>query len=89
METVNQAVDRAGGGLLGGLGQVRVAHGGGGAGMTQQALDMAQAQALFQQVGGKTVSQGVNGDFFLMPHCATTTFMAAWAPPRSIGVVAL
>lgn len=65
-----------------------VTGGGGGAGVTQQTLDMAQAQTLFQQVCSKTVPQGVNGDFFLMPHCVTTAFMAAWVPPRSIGVVA-
>ena len=56
MQTVDQAVDRAGRLLLGGLGQASVERGGGGAGVTQQALDMAQAQALLEQVGGETVT---------------------------------
>ena len=50
---------------------------GGGAAVTEQCLDMAKTQALLEQMGCKGVPQGVNGDFFLMPHCSTTAFMAA------------
>lgn len=57
--------------------------------MTEQALDMPQAQAIFQQVPRKAVSKGVDRDFFLIPHWVTTAFMAAWVPPRSMGVVAV
>jgi hypothetical protein len=49
---------------------------------------MTQAQALLEQMGCKGVTQRVNRDFFWIPHCATTAFMAAWVPPRSMGVVA-
>ena len=37
---------------------------------------MAQAQAALQKMGGKAVAKGMDGDFFLMPHSWTTTFMA-------------
>ena len=66
-----------------------VAGGGCGAGVTKYRLNMTKAQALFKEMGGKTVAQGVNRDFFLIPHWVTTAFMAAWAPPRSMWVVAL
>ena len=45
-------------------------------GVAQQGLNMPEAQAALKQVCGKTVAQRVNTDFFLMPHSATTTFMA-------------
>ncbi len=66
-----------------------IACGGGGAGVAEQALDMTQTEALFEQVRGEAVAQRVDRDFFLIPHCCTTAFMAACAPPRSIDVVAL
>ena len=44
--------------------------------MSQQRLDMEQAQSLFEQVGGKRMAQGVNGGFFLMPQSASIFFMA-------------
>ena len=56
--------------------------------MPEQALDVAKAQALFEQMSGEAVAQGVDGDFFLIPDCATTAFMAACVPPRSMCVVA-
>jgi hypothetical protein len=36
--------------------------------MSQKELDMTQAQAAFQEMRGKTVAKGMDGDFFLMPH---------------------
>lgn len=56
--------------------QVSVASGGDGTGMTKQTLNMAQTQALFEQMGGKAVAKGMDRDFFLMPHSLTSTFMA-------------
>ncbi len=53
MQLVDQTVNGGRRVLFGGLGQTRIECGGGGAGVTQQALDMAQAQALFKQMGGK------------------------------------
>ena len=50
---------------------------------------MPEAQALLKQVSGKAVAKGVERDFFLIPHWVTTAFMAVWAPPRSMCVVAL
>ena len=55
-----------------------------GAGMFEDGLNMAKAQAAFKQMSGKAVPKGVDMDFFLMPHSATTTFMAFWVPPLSI-----
>jgi hypothetical protein len=58
------------------LGELGVSCSGVGIGMTQKGLDMTQAQAPFQKVSGKTVAKGMDGNFFLMPHSWTTTFMA-------------
>ena len=58
------------------LGQMSIASCCGGAGMAEQSLNMTQAQAPFEQVGGKTVAQGMDRDFFLMPHSLMSTFMA-------------
>ena len=49
---------------------------------------MAKAQAAFKKMGGKGMTKGVNGDFFLMLHSLTTIFMAFWVPPMFIWVVA-
>jgi len=70
------------------IGQVGITCGCIRTGVAEQCLDMAKAQTAFEKMRGKTVAKGVNGDFFLMPHSMTTTFMAFWAPPRSIWVVA-
>lgn len=77
MQAVDQTINSSGGFLFGHLGQAGITCGGGRAGMAEQALNMAQAQALFEQMGGKTVAQGVDRYFFLIPHCLTTAFMAA------------
>ncbi len=37
---------------------------GGGAGVTQYGLNMTQTQALFEQMGGEAMAQGVDRDFF-------------------------
>jgi hypothetical protein len=55
-----------------------------GACMAEDDLNMTKTQAAFKQMSGETVAKGVDMDFFLMPHSATTTFMAFWAPPLSI-----
>lgn len=55
-----------------------------GIGMAEDCLDMPQAQALLKEMGCETVSEGMYGDFFLMPQSATTVFMACWTPPLSI-----
>ena len=88
MQGVDQAVDGACRVLLGGVGQLGIEGSGGGARVPEQALDVAKAQALFEQMSGEAVAQGVDGDFFLIPDCATTAFMAACVPPRSMCVVA-
>ena len=45
--------------------------------MAEQALDMTQTEALFEQMRREAVAQRVDRDFFLIPHCRTTAFMAA------------
>jgi hypothetical protein len=77
MEGIDQLVNGRESILFGGVGQMSVACCSGGAAVTEECLDMTKAQALFKQMGCKGVPQGVNRDFFLMPHCSTTTFMAA------------
>ena len=89
MQLIDQTIDGVGSVLFGDVGQAGIACGGGGAGVAEQLLDMAQTQALFEQVGSQAVAKGMDGYFFLIPQCCTTAFMAAWAPPRSICVVAL
>lgn len=88
MEGIDQRINGGQAVFFSDIREVGVTHGCRGAGMAEQRLDMAKAQAAFKQMRGKTVAQGVNGYFFLMPHSATTVFMAFWAPPRSIWVVA-
>jgi hypothetical protein len=41
-----------------------IACGGGGTGVAEQALDMSQTEALFEQVRGEAVAQRMEGDFF-------------------------
>ena len=45
--------------------------------MAEDDLDMTKAQAALEQMGGIAVPEGVNRDFFLIPHWFTTAFMAA------------
>src|SRR3972149_9402975 len=42
-----------------------------------------------QADGWRNCGVGSESRFFLIPHWVTTAFMAAWAPPRSMCVVAL
>lgn len=77
MQAADQAVDGRRGVLFGHLGQMGVACSGGWTGVAEQALDMAQTQALFKQVSSKGVAQRVDRGFFLIPHCCRTAFIAA------------
>jgi len=88
MQLIDQVIDGGGSLLLGDVGQSGIACGGGWTGMTEQALDMTQTQALLKQMGGKGMSERMDGDFFLIPHCVTMAFMVAWTLPRSICLVA-
>ena len=76
MNGVDQGIDGGKAVLFRDLGELGVACGGVRIGMTQKGLDMTQAQAALQKVGGKAVAKGMDGDFFLMPHSWTITFMA-------------
>ncbi len=57
LQPVDQVIDDGGGIAFGNLAEVGITRGGGGTGMAEQSLDMAQAQALFEQVGGVAVAQ--------------------------------
>lgn len=46
------------------------------AGMAEKGLNMTEAQALLKQMSGIGMPEGVYGDFFLIPHSATTACMA-------------
>lgn len=76
MNGVDQGIDGGKAVLFRNLGELGVSCGGVRIGMTQKGLDMTQAQAALQKMGGKAVAKGMDGDFFLMPHSWTTTFMA-------------
>lgn len=76
MNGVDQGIDSGKAVLFGKLGELGVPCGSVRIGMPQNDLDMTQAQATFQKMGGKTVAKGMDRDFFLMPHSWTTTFMA-------------
>lgn len=45
-------------------------------GMSEENLDLPETQTSLKQMCGIAVSQGMDGDFFLMPQSATTCFMA-------------
>lgn len=77
MQLIDQTIDGGGGVSFGDVGQAGISCGGGGAGMAGQLLNMTQTQAIFEQVGSQAVSKRVNRNFFLMPQCRTTAFMAA------------
>ncbi len=53
MQAVDQLVDGGCAILFGDVAQVGITRGGGGTGVAEQTLNMAQAQAAFEQVGGK------------------------------------
>ena len=56
MEAVDQAVNGGKCILFGGIGQMRIACGGGRAAVAEYLLNMTKAQALFKQMGGKAVT---------------------------------
>jgi hypothetical protein len=60
---VDQVVDRPGGVLLGDFGELSVQRRGG-AGVAQQALNVAQTEAVLEQMGRKAVPQTMDRDFF-------------------------
>lgn len=76
MNGVDQGVDGGKAVFFGELGKLGVSFGSVRVGMAQKKLDMTQAQATFQKMGGIAVAKRMDGDFFLMPHSWTTTFMA-------------
>ncbi len=76
MNGVDQAIDGGNADFFGKLGELGVSFGSVRVGMAQKQLDMTQAQATFQKMGGIAVAKRMDGDFFLMPHSCTTTFMA-------------
>ena len=76
MKGVDQGIDGGKAVLFSKLGKLGVACGGVRVGVAQKDLDMTQAQAAFQKMRGKAMAQGMDGDFFLMPHSWATTFMA-------------
>ncbi len=89
MKGVDQFINGVKAVLFSDMGQMSISCCCGGAGVSEDYLDMAKAQSAFKQMSGKTVTKGVDMDFFFKPHWVTTAFMAAWVPPRSICVVAL
>ncbi len=76
MQLVDQCIHSDRRVLLSDLGQVGIPCGSGWAGMAEQSLDMPEAQALFKQVGSEGMSKRTDGNFFLIPHCVTTAFIA-------------
>jgi len=60
MKAIDQVVDGSQTILFSDFGQVSIASGCGGTGMAEQALNMAQTQAPFEQMSGKTVAKGMD-----------------------------
>ncbi len=88
MEATGQAIHDLGGIPIGYAGELGIAGGGGDVRVAEERLDVADAQAVFEEVGCEGMAQAVDGRFFLMPALASIFFIAAWVPPRSMGVVA-
>jgi len=59
VQPIDQAVDGGGCILRGDFGQTGVTGGGGGARVTEQALDVTQTQTLLEQMGGIAVATGI------------------------------
>jgi len=76
MNGVNQFIDFYKAVSFGNIGKVSIACGGFRTGMSENSLDVPEGQAAFEQVRCKAVPEGMDMDFFLMPHSSTTTFMA-------------
>ena len=57
-------VQRAGGTGTGAFDDMEVDHGGGDVGVAEEVLNRADVSAVLEQLGGKTVAQGVRGDAF-------------------------
>ncbi len=81
MQRVDQSVDRCLAFQFGNIREMGVTGCGRGAGVPKQGLDMSQAQAGLEEVGGKAVTEAVDRDFFLIAQVVTTAFMACWVPP--------
>ena len=60
MKGIDQLINRGHGIPLCHLGQVSIASRGGGTGVAEQPLNVAQTQTIFKQMGGKTVAQGMD-----------------------------
>jgi hypothetical protein len=57
VESVDQGIDSDSGIVFGNLAEVGITRGRGWTGMTEQSLDMAQAQTLFEQMRGEGMPQ--------------------------------
>jgi len=68
--------------------QMGVEGGSLGARVSEEILQATKPHATFDQVGSKTVSEGVYGDFFLNPHSCTTFLNACCTVPWLIGFCA-
>ncbi len=64
MQRVDQAVNGLNGVLLGGGSQLRVACRGGGAGVSEQDLYMAEAQTAFEQMCGPGMTKRMGRNLF-------------------------
>ena len=76
MQGAEQTVKGIGGALFGRVGEVGVERGGGGRAVSEQGLDMTQAQTLLEQMSGQGMAQRMNGDLFFIPHSDTNAFTA-------------
>ena len=53
---------------FGNIGEMSIAGGGFRACVSEYSLDLVEAYTAFKQMGCKAVAEGVDMDFFLMPH---------------------
>ena len=68
MDRINQFIDFYKAVSLGNIGKMSVACSSLRAGMPEYGLYMSETQAAFEQVGCEAVPEGMDMDFFLMPH---------------------
>ena len=72
IESLHHVIDQLAGIFLALLGQVKIEHGGFESGMAHVALDDAQVDASFEEMGGVGMAQGVDRDaLFCAPRHPT------------------
>ena len=84
MKVAGQFLDGIRGALVRRLGQLGIECGRRGAAVTEQSLNVAQAESLLVQMGGKAVTQRVGRDLFFIPQSASIRRIAFGSPSLAV-----